>query len=36
MLKKNYECHKGAVLNGAESNVINEIYNQYQLLKIKS
>ncbi len=36
MLKKNYECHKGAVLNDAESSVINEIYNQYQLLKIKS
>ncbi len=32
MLKKNYECHKGAVLNGAESSVINEIYNQYQLV----
>jgi len=36
ILKKNYECYKGAVLNGAESSVINEIYNQYQLLKMKS
>jgi len=33
MFKKSYQCHKGAALNGAESNIITEIYKQYQLLK---
>lgn len=29
--KQDYEAHKGKDLTGAESSVINEIYNQYGL-----
>lgn len=29
--KKDYELHKGKNLTGAESSVINEMYNQYGL-----
>lgn len=31
VLKRDYETHKGNDLSGAESSVINEIYNQYEL-----
>ena len=36
ILKKNYERDKGTQLSGAESSSINEIYNQYQPLGMKS